>query len=309
MNWAKLGHIFNVSGAYSWNQSHAQVPVVDILFDRLRIYYATRNLLGQSNISYIEVDKQDPSKILYEHNDVLLDFGPIGTFDDSGIMPSCIIQINNLKYLYYIGWTTRFTVPYQNAIGLAVSKDEGRSFQKIAKGPIITVNRLEPYFSGTSFVLEEKDCYKMYYLSCIGWVKSGNKPEPIYHIKYAESLDGINWEQTGKIAVDLQPGEGGLASAAVIKENDTYKMWFGKRGILDYRKNPENTYKIGYAESKDGIHWERKDENAGIKPSESGWDSQMISYPYVVKVDRQFFMFYNGNNFGKSGFGVAKMVL
>ena len=145
----------------------------------------------------------------------------------------------------------------------------------------------------------------MWYLSCIGWEMFDNKPEPIYNIKYAESEDGINWKQTGKVAIELKNDEGGLVSASVIKENGIYKMWFGKRKKHDYRTKVSNTYRIGYAESVDGINWIRKDEQAGIDISEIGWDSQMISYPYLIKNDRDLLMFYNGNGFGKSGFGYA----
>jgi len=71
--WSKKGLIFNVNGEFDWNKTHAQVPVVDVLEDRLRIYYSTRNNEGKSNISYIEVDKENPKEILYVHKNVLSD--------------------------------------------------------------------------------------------------------------------------------------------------------------------------------------------------------------------------------------------
>ena len=303
--WIKKGCIFNVNGQFDWNKSHAQVPVVDVLSDRLRIYYATRNSQGQSNISYIEAKKDNPEIIIQECKSPLLNLGNLGTFDDSGIMPSSIINVGDKKYLYYIGWTTRQTVPYQNAIGLAISDDGGKSFVKFSEGPIITVNHIEPHFSGTSYVLFENNLFKMWYLSCIKWEVFNGKPEPVYNIKYAESYDGINWNQTGKVAIELMDDEGGLVSASVSKENDLYRMWFGKRKKADYRTNVENTYRIGYAESVDGINWLRKDDLAGIDISENGWDSEMISYPNVIRNEGDYLMFYNGNGFGKSGFGYA----
>lgn len=303
--WEKKGLIYNVNGQLEWNKSHAQVPVVDVLSDRIRVYYATRNAEGKSNISFIEVEKENPQKIIYENANPLFHFGNPGTFDDSGIMPSCIITVENKKYLYYIGWTTRQTVPYQNAIGLAISEDGGKTFAKISEGPIISVNHIEPYFSGTSFVMVDKNLFKMWYLSCVKWEIYEGKPEPIYNIKYAESLDGIHWKQTGKVAIQLNEDEGGLVSASVIREGNAYKMWFGKRKKSDYRNNLENTYRIGYAESIDGIHWERKDNNSGIDIAAEGWDSEMISYPYVFKNNNELVLFYNGNGFGKTGFGYA----
>lgn len=303
--WSKKGLIYNVDGKNFWNKSHTQVPVVDLLEDRIRVYYATRNLLGKSNVSYVELEKNNPKKIIYEHTAPLFELGNLGSFDDSGIMPSSIISVGNKKYLYYIGWTTRGTVPFQNAVGLAISEDGGKVFKKLSEGPIISVNFIEPYFSGTSFVIFENNTYKMWYLSCIKWEKFDGKPEPIYNIKYAESVDGITWNQTGKVAIELNDDEGGLVSAAVIKEDGKYKMWFGKRKKSDYRNNITNSYKIGYAESLDGKDWIRKDDEAGIDISKEGWDSEMISYPYVFKKGNNLIMLYNGNGFGKTGFGYA----
>lgn len=301
--WSKISLIYNVDGKYDWNTSHAQVPVADILSDRIRIYYATRNNEGKSNVSFIEVDKENPEKILFENDKPLFEFGNIGSFDDSGIMPSSIITVNNKKYLYYIGWTTRQTVPFQNAVGLAVSEDGGVTFKKNSEGPIISINHIEPYFSGTAYVMQDNEIFKMWYLSCVKWEVHDNKPEPLYNIKYAESLDGINWKQTGKVAIELNDDEGGLVSASVIKEQNIYKMWFGRRKKADYRNNLTNSYRIGYAESFDGINWERKDDLSGIDVSTVGWDSEMISYPNVFQNGKNLIILYNGNGFGKTGFG------
>ena len=167
--WVKKGLIYNVNGDQFWNKSHAQVPVVDIFPKFFRIYYATRDAEGRSNISYIEVRKDNPKEIIFESKTVLLNFGEIGSFDDSGLMPSSIVNVGKKKYLYYIGWTTRKTVPYHNSIGLAISEDGGRTFYKFSKGPIITVNHIEPFFSGTSYVIQDGGFFKMWYLSCIKW--------------------------------------------------------------------------------------------------------------------------------------------
>lgn len=303
--WIKKGLVYNVKAEHEWDISHAQVPVVDILSDRLRIYYSTRNKQGKSNVSYIEVDKENPQKILFKNESVLFSFGNIGAFDDSGIMPSSIINVGNKKYLYYIGWTTRQTVPYQNAVGLAISDDGGKTFKKISEGPIISVNYIEPYFSGTAYVLKDEGIFKMWYLSCIKWEVFNDKPEPIYNIKYAESPDGINWRQTGTVAINLEGNEGGIVSASVIKVAGKYKMWYGKRNKENYRSDVKNSYRIGYAESLDGIIWKRMDNFSGIDISENSWDSEMISYPNVIKNKEKLLMFYNGNGFGKTGFGLA----
>lgn len=303
--WKKEGHIYTVEGEFKWNKSHAQVPVVDVLMDRLRIYYATRNIEGMSNISYIEVSKKNPKDILFISSKPIFSFGKLGAFDDCGMMPTSIINVGEKKYLYYIGWTTRNTVPYQNAIGLAVSEDEGRTFHRFSEGPIISVNHMEPYFSGTAWVMFDNKIFRMWYLSCIGWEIIDGIPEPKYNIKYAESMDGINWKQSGRVAIPLLNDEGGLVSASVLKNGSVYKMWYGKRMKKGYRDILKNTYRIGYAESDDGISWKRMDSCAGIDVSKAGWDSEMISYPYVFRCNGELFLIYNGNGFGKSGFGYA----
>tara|TARA_B110000046_G_C13016063_1_gene408825 strand:- start:304 stop:1251 length:948 start_codon:yes stop_codon:yes gene_type:complete len=304
--WLKKGLIFNSSGNFEWNKSHAQVPVIDVLDDKLRIYYSARNSKGKSNISYIETRKDSPSEILYKHDRPILNFGAAGTFDDSGQMPTCILNIGSKKYLYYIGWTERVRVPYSNSIGLAISEDGGLTFEKLYEGPILGVTKSEPYFVGTAFVITHDNQYIMWYLSCVGWKKIDNKMEPFYDIKIARSNDAVNWERKGEVAINLREGEGGIASASVIYENSKYKMWYGVRQGKDYRTNNLKSYRIGFAESKNGLDWERDDSNSGIEVSEKGWDSEMISYPYIVKVNEDLLMFYNGNGFGVTGFGFAK---
>ena len=68
-----------------------------------------------------------------------------------------------------------------------------------------------------------------------------------------------------------------------------------------------DNYRIGYAESEDGIAWERKDDEVGIDISESGWDSEMIEYPFVFEHKGRKHMLYNGNEYGKEGIGYAVM--
>ena len=305
--WVKKGLIYKPRGQHEWNLSHAQLPIVDVLDEeRWRIYFATRDARNRSNISFIEVEAGRPDKILYEHNCTLLPFGRLGTFDESGIMPLSVVTQGASKYLYYAGWTMRATIPYHNSIGLARSEDGGVTFTKYGEGPIFDLRPHEPYFTGTACVMIEDGVWRIWYQSCTDWKLVDGRPEPFYHIKYAESVDGINWKRDGIVAIDYQDeNEGGICSATVLKEDGLYRMWYSTRKGADYRTNPANTYRIGYAESNNGIEWTRKDEDAGIGLSSEGWDSEMNAYPFVLKRHDTKFMFYNGNGFGKSGFGYA----
>lgn len=308
MVWRKKGLIFNVNGEFSWNKSYAQCPVIDKIDGKVwRIYYSTRNDLGQSQISFIEVEAGFPENILYKHDKYLFDFGKPGTFDDSGLMPSSIVTVGDIKYLYYIGWTPKVTVAYENSIGLAISRDGGITFEKAFPGSIMPPLPNEPYFTGTSYVIKEQNLWRMYYLSCTEWQDRNSILEPRYHIKYAESSDGINWNREGKVAIDFKSDdEGGIVSSSVIKIKNEYHMWYAYRRSFDYRNNFENSYRIGYATSNDGCNWFRKDSEMNIDVSESGWDSEMVSYPNVIEHEGRLIMVYNGNKFGKSGFGYAE---
>lgn len=307
MIWNKKGQIFNVDGSFEWNKSHAQCPVVDVVSDNVwRIYYATRNTFGQSQISYIEVEAGQPEHILYKHSDFLFDFGKPGTFDECGLMPSSIVTDGNIKYLYYIGWSLRKSVPYHNSIGVAKSTDNGKTFKRMYEGSIMPSTYYEPYFTGTSYVINEQGLWRMWYLSCVKWEVINNVLEPYYHIKYATSNNGIDWDRKGIIAIDFKSlEEGGIVSASVLKEDGIYKMWYAYRKADGYRKDKENSYRIGYAESNNGIIWKRLDDMVGIERSKRGWDSKMMSYPNVINYKEKKYMFYNGNGFGLSGFGYA----
>jgi hypothetical protein len=305
MKWIKKGVIFAPDHNSDWMVSHASVPVVDeVRAGVLRIYFGTRDQQGRSHTSYIEVDAAHPENILYQHERPILDFGSPGTFDDSGIMPSWIVNRENKKYLYYIGWNPQVTVSYRLAIGLAVSEDDGQSFQKISAGPICDRAIDEPFFNTAPCVLIDGDQWRMWYVSCTGWETAGEVSEPRYHVKYAESADGIVWRKTGHVCIDYDERTGAIGRPCVYQDGDVYKMLYSYRGIRGYRDDPAQSYRLGYAESRDGLTWERRDEEVGIKASESGWDSGMIEYAYVHGRQPKF-LFYNGNGFGASGFGYA----
>lgn len=302
-----MGLIFKPENNYDWMQTHAQVPIVDkIDAERLRIYFGTRDKYNHTLTTYIEVEVDNPQNILYIHNQPLLSLGKLGSFDDSGVMPSWIVDYENRKYLYYIGWNVCTTVRYRLAIGLAISDSGGLTFNRLYEGPVLDRTRLEPYFVSNPCVLIDDGVWKMWYLSCTKWEVKSGLSEPYYNVKYAESKDGINWVVEGRVSIDFKtPEECGISRPCVIKENGIYRMWYSYRGIKDYRTNKKHSYRIGYAESNNGIHWTRKDEIVGIDISETGWDSEMIEYPYVYEHRGRKYMLYNGNGFGKSGFGYA----
>jgi len=300
-NWTFQDKIFN---------EQAQCPTVLQLADRWRIFFSQRDIENRSLPYYIDVEPGNPSKIITEKTGPLLSLGKPGTFDHFGIIPSSIVtESDGSVYLYYVGWSVRKDVPYHNTAGLAVSLDNGETFSKVSEGPILSVTALEPYFNGTTCVKLVDHQWTCWYMSCTEWVEIEGKQEPRYHLKLATSEDGINWDQSGLTAVDYTSDlEGGLSKASVIVNDDSYKMWYSYRALHNYRSNWDKSYKIGYAESLDGVSWERMDDSISVK-SGQGWDLQMQCYPCVVAYENKLFMFYNGNNFGKTGFGFSTYLL
>jgi hypothetical protein len=307
MHWTKHGLVFGPNTELAWCKTHAQVPTVDKLSKNVwRVYYSCRDETNKSRISYFDIEACNPKNVLYQHDSPIMELGNLGTFDDSGMMPSSIVTVGKTKYLYYTGWNERKSVPYQNAIGVAVSQDDGQTFHRLGEGPVLGITLSEPYFIGTSTVLYEDGRWRNWYAACTGWEMFDGKAEPRYHLKYAESSDGIHWERKGLVAIDYRDKqEGGLVRASVVREDGLYRMWYSRRGNRFYRTDREHSYRIGYAESDDGIYWRRCDEQAGIDISAVGWDSEMIAYPCVVLEGKKSFMFYNGNGFGHSGIGYA----
>ena len=304
MSWKKQGHIFQPNGQFGWMISHAQVPTVHVMDDRFRVFFSTRNTTGKSLTACIDIDKNNPTIIKQLYTNPVLDFGKPGTFDDDGVMPSYVLSHEGQLLMYYSGWNQRVSTPYHNAMGLAISQDNGLSFNRLSDGPIMDRSLHEPYLAVTPSVIKEHNQWKMWYVSGVKWELIGQKYEPVYVIKYAHSTDGIHWHRPNQICIEQQFENEAFSHPNVLKFNHTYHMWYCYRSSHDYRDGT-GSYRIGYAQSSDGIAWQRKDDEVGITTSSQGWDSTMLCYPYVVNIDNQLMMFYNGNGFGKSGFGYA----
>ncbi|MGL2966847.1 hypothetical protein [Flavobacterium sp. XGLA_31] len=305
--WLKKGVLLYVDHFNDWMISHACVPTaIQIDADTIRIYYAPRNQKGKSIPTYFDVDAHNPEKVKYIHDKPILELGQLGTFDDDGIMPCSVVRVSDTEmYLYYVGWNPSVSVPYRNAIGLAVSHDNGSTFKRVFQGAIVERNQNEPFFTASPFVLKEGDKWHLWYASSTGFVKVNGKPEPLYEIKYAHSTNGIDWVRTNITCIPPSKEYECTARPTVVKEGNVYKMWFTFRGSFDYRDG-KDSYQIGYAESEDGINWFRDDQKSGIGLSETGWDSTMQTYPSVIVIGNKKYLFYNGNGFGKTGIGWAE---
>ena len=307
MKWQKRGVVFVPDGTIPWMQTHASIPVADLIdAETLRIYFGTRDAVGKSQLGYVDTKADAPSKVLAISQTPVLPLGEPGTFDDSGIMPAWIVRHGAFRFLYYIGWNPQITVSYRLYIGLAVSEDGGKTFTKYSQGPVRDRSRVEPFFNTAPCVLVEDGLWRMWYISCTGWRRIAGRMEPLYHIKYTESPDGMRWDKPGRICIDYDEFGQAFGRPCVFRTNGGYRMLYSYRRASDYRTDRNSSYRLGYAESPDGIDWVRIDSQVGITKSDEGWDSQMIEYCFVhgLQGDTQY-LFYNGNNFGGTGFGYA----
>lgn len=303
MGWEKLGLIFDIRmHTIPWLKSHALMPIPLLLKDKIRIFYTGRDFNGQSRISYIDVERQDPRKILYINNTPLLDVGKVGTFDDCGTVGTCVVKTGDRILLYYNGYNVRNTVPWSNAIGVAVSHDGGASFTKMFEGPIMDRNKYDPYFTITPGIYRESDKWHMWYTSGTGWKEVNGKQEPLYVIKYATSPDGLSWQRENITCIKGATAEEANARATVVKDGEILKMWFCYRGSNDFRDGVDS-YRIGYAEASadEPTRWHRNDSLTGISVGPEDFDSTMQAYPAVIDTNEQRFLFYSGNGFGANG--------
>jgi hypothetical protein len=299
MKWKKLGLIFNTAGNFEWMVSHAMMPCVRTLgAGNFRVYFSPRDQFNRSRPASLDFNINNPARIFNLTAAPLLELGQLGAYDDSGVMPTCIVENNNAHYMFFNGWCLGKTVPFYSFNGIAKETQGGR-FVKLADYPnALNRSASDPYSTFAPFVLFDNGKWRMWYVSLVKW--DGYKKH-YYHIKYAESDDGLTWTPLDIVCVDFaSQTEFALGRPMVVKDKNLYKMWFSSRAL-----NGIDSYRIRYAESFDGIHWVRKDAQAGIEVSEHGWDCDMICYPFVFDHEGQRFMLYNGNDYGRTGFGLA----
>jgi len=296
MRWHKLGLVFCPDHQHDWMRTHAANTVAEeIDADLYRIYFSCRGEQNRSSVGWVEVDMRAPTQVLRIAEQPVVSPGNLGTFDDSGASMGCLVRHDAVRHLYYLGWNLGVTVPWRNSIGLAIGRGIGASFEKWSQAPVMDRGPTDPFSISYPWVMIDDGRWRMWYGSNLKW--GAEQADMAHLIKYAESDDGIHWRRDGRIAIGFKsPDEYALSKPCVVKEGSRYRMWYSFRGAA---------YRIGYAESVDGLEWQRMDERAGIGVSESGWDSESVEYPNVFEYRGAKYMLYNGNGYGRTGFGIA----
>ena len=296
MVWVKRGLIIQPAQQAPWIGTHATLPAVRRIDERDRVYFSSRDAAGRSHIGYADVSLERADLLSVSPAPVLSP-GRLGAFDDAGVTSSCVVDHGHRTYCFYTGWTLGTSVPFYLNAGLAWSDNGGLTFERVSTAPLLDRSAVDPYLTASPWVIVEDGTWRMWYVSGTEWTETPEGPRHHYLIKYAESRDGLRWERTGIVCLDYRSEEEfAFGRPCVLRDGNLYRMWYSYRGPY---------YRIGYAESADGIVWTRLDSTNVVPPSSSGWDSEMTTYPVVVRRGDRLYMLYNGNGYGRTGIGLA----
>ena len=312
MKWKKLGQIFDFCKSPLINSfaSHAQSPQAVVFDNFIRVYFTSRK--KDSENTFISVPQfadfsKDFKSIINYSNKEIIQKGKLGCFDEHGIFPFSPSFVDGNFYAYTSGWSRRISVDVDGGIGLAVSNDNGKSFARLGDGPVLSASLLEPFLVIDPFVRKFNNQYYMFYIHGVRWSDT-NPPERVYKISYATSLNGTDWQKSNKLIMQNVLGENECqALPTVIEINGIYHIYFCYREMAGFRTEANKGYRIGYAFSNDLANWTRNDTMGGIELSPSGFDSEMMCYPHIFEFDGNIYLLYNGNEFGKHGFGLATL--
>lgn len=316
MRWEKLGRIFDPA---DWDLGegivgYAQGPQALVFDDFVRIYFSTRKVSGNgkyvSTVRFVDFDRRLTQVLRVERDDVIQP-GGLGCFDEHGIFPFNVLRVGDDVFGYTCGWSRRKSVDIDMAIGLARSHDGGERFVRMGPGPVLGASLNEPFLIGDPFVRLLGDVFHMWYIFGTGWKAYAgfDHPDRIYKIGHATSADGRDWRRNDgrQLVADAVGAEECQAMPSVSRIGDRHHLFFCFRYASDFRRNSARAYRMGHAVSDDLSNWTRSADDLCIQPSPEQWDGEMICYPHVFTVDEQVYLLYNGNEFGRHGFGLAKL--
>jgi hypothetical protein len=299
----RLGLIYTPTGA-PWHRSHCQNPFVQELSQaRYRVHFAARDEKNRSQGAWADVEvKEGGLAVVNAAKKPSLELGRLGAFDDCGAMPGNLVTHRGRLLMYYTGWTLARAVPFFFFIGVAESRDGGETFQRLSEAPVLGRNHHDPFLTGAPWVISENGRLRMWYISGTEWVRGtaeGEGPTHYYSIKHASSEDGMVWQTNDRLCLPYLDNEHAIARPVVTAVDGGYRMIYSARRLGE-------TYRIYSATSKDGLSWQR-DSLPLIDVAPSGWDSEMVCYGSRLDCAGGNFLLYNGNAYGKDGFGAARI--
>ena len=288
--WDKLGLVIRPDTDLWWSRSHAMLPTPEHVEGSLwRIWQAGRNEKNQSHVGWALIDLERPDQVIERSQEPLLTPGPLGAFDDNGVLPSCLVKDGEETLLYYIGFKPGGTTRMDLYGGLAARTGDGGAFVRVNRAPILERCDVNPYINTAPWVVRDGDEWRMYYVAGTEWV---HPDLPRYNIQIATSADGRIWNRDGRVAIDFDAGENALARPYVYHDGHRWVMWFASKG---------NAYRARIAYSDDGLNWTRDPAGPGLEPTPDGPDSDMLEYFIVLIHKGKRVVFYNGNDYGRAG--------
>ncbi len=312
MKWKNVGKIFDPHDFQLANNcvEYAKSPQAIVFDNFIRVYFSTIEKqadMALSHISFVDFDKEF-KKILQVSNKSVIELGDLGCFDEHGIFPINVLKDEEKILAFTTGWSRRASVSVETSVGFAISNNGGESFEKVGTGPVLTSSLNEPFLVCDAFVAKFDGMFHMWYIFGTKWIENSESQEPerVYKIAHATSINGIDWNRNSKPIIEDRLNEYECqALPTVLFHDNLYHMYFCFREATDFRNNKHRGYKIGYAYSTDLKSWTRDDAKSGFSVSGENWDSDMQCYPHVFHCEERTYLLYNGNEFGKHGFGLA----
>lgn len=293
----------------------AQSPQAIEFDEYIRVYFTSRRRDGDQYISlpFFADFTKDFSSVIKVSEGAVMDLGGLGTFDEHGVFPfSPMVDRDNLV-AFSTGWSRRVSVPVETSVGLAVSDDKGGTFTRHGEGPIKGASDSEPFLVGDAFVRKFGNRYHMFYIFGTSWLPEidGEPVARVYKIGMCSSESYYEWPKgNGRAIIADTLGEHECQALPTVCYYDrSYVMAFAYRNHQDFRKNKSNAYRIGIAFSDDLRVWNRQEQELDLETSNKTlWDDSMKCYPSLFESEGKLFMLYNGNEFGKHGFGLAECI-
>lgn len=297
--WKKLGLIYEPCMHGFTHGSHP--CIVHVGGDDFIAAFTCRDTANRSHIFLSHATLRNGNLRLIGTPRLAMKPGEPGCFDCDGVISVCFVVHRSKYYLYYAGWQNLPEGLWICNTGRATLNLDELTLTRDFLGPVLGRDKSNPLFAtATAFHIKD-DIWHTWYNSGIKWEKTAQGWKHYYGIHHAQSQNGVDWVCDPGLCIPFADEyEYAFGRPTVYHMDDMYFMWFAHRATKDIA-----TYRIGFASSRDGLMWERNDALAGIDVSPHGWDSQMICYPYLFEHDGRFYMLYNGNNYGKTGFGLA----
>jgi hypothetical protein len=296
--WKKLGQLYNPEAVHAKLATHAANPLAVLLEgDVYRIFFSGRDLENRSSVGFVDVDIIK-RRVVNIHDKPVFEHGPENSFYSHGVSIGNCYEANGQRYIPFMGWQCPPGGHWRGDVGRLVLGPDF-SLRIDSDEPFMAADVIDPVSLSYPWVMQEENGnYHMWYGSTVTW-DAGNG-EMLHVLNHASSNDGHQWQRDG-LAIPYQLGIAQAFSrpSVIGNRNDGYHMWFS------YRSGSGEKYRIGYAYSQNGVNWELRLNETGIDVSPTGWDSEMIEYPFVLDHKGQRYMLYNGNSNGKTGFGLA----